>query len=294
MKPREAIHIEKMKKRFHKFTLDIKDLSLPEGFVTVVVGENGSGKSTMLRFLSGMRRDYEGKVMYNHGQEWSENLADSIGFLSIERFFMMQWTADSIKELSSLLFSTFNSVKYERICEYLGIEDGNQRVAKMSAGTRMKTALAAIWARNTDILLLDEPSSPLDPLTREKLEHMIREYIEEGEGKKTVICSTHNIEEMEDIADYCVILHEGKVREAGFVEDLKEKYTMIKGEKIEEEKKKVLIGFEENSYGYEGLCLDQHLEMLNTSVFIAERPSLSQLCISIMRQAEKEKRGRKS
>ena len=150
---------------------------------------------------------------------------------------------------------------------------------------RMKTALAAVFARDTKCLILDEPASPLDPLMRDKLCSMLREYLDEGNGEKSVFFSTHNITDMENVTDYCVIMEQGKVVEQGFVEDLKEKYIMVKGELADEAKaKNTLIGFRKNSYGYEGLCLAENLDKLAGLDIAVETPTLSQISVAVMKQ----------
>ena len=70
----------------------------------------------------------------------------------------------------------------------------------------MKLMLSGVFARETQMLLLDEPASPLDPLMRDVLCDMIRGYLEEGAGEKTVLFSTHNIADMENVTDYAVIV----------------------------------------------------------------------------------------
>ena len=84
----------------------------------------------------------------------------------------------------------------------------------------MKLMLANVLARDTNLLLLDEPASPLDPLMRDKLCDLIRQYLEAGNGENTVFFSTHNISDMENVTDYAIIMSHGKIIEEGFVEDL--------------------------------------------------------------------------
>jgi ABC-2 type transport system ATP-binding protein len=134
-----------------------------------------------------------------------------------------------VGEVSELLFDGFCKDKFKQLCEDMDISR-EKAVGKMSDGMRMKTALAAVFARETKCLLLDEPASPLDPLMRDKLCSMIREYLDEGNGEKSVFFSTHNIADMENVTDYCVIMEKGRVVEQGFVEELKEKYVVVKGE----------------------------------------------------------------
>lgn len=92
---------------------------------------------------------------------------------------------------------------------------------KLSDGNKMRLYLAAILARNTKFLILDEPASALDPLMRDMLCDMFREYLAEDE-ERSILFSTHNIADMEYATDYAVFMANGKIVEKGFVEELKE------------------------------------------------------------------------
>lgn len=285
MNTESMIKVEQVVKRFGRFELNIPQLGIPKGFATALVGENGAGKSTLMNILAGTRLDYKGKVIYFDGDKKDEEIRESIGYTSPNGYFMPQWTISAVGEVSELLFDSFHKDRYEQWCKDLNIDGENKTVANLSDGMRMKTALAAVFARDTKCLLLDEPASPLDPLMRDKLCSMIREYLEEGNGEKSVFFSTHNIADMENVTDYCVIMEQGKIVEQGFVEDLKEKYISVKGESADEEKaKEVLIGFRKNAYGYEGLCLAEDLDKLAGLDIAVETPTLSQISVAVMKQ----------
>ena len=201
---------------------------------------------------------------------------------------MPHWNGRAIAEVSSLLFDNFHADRFKELCKEMGVEKLDKKVSQMSDGMRMKTTLAAVLARDTKMLMLDEPASPLDPLMRDKLCNMIREYLEEGAGEKSVFFSTHNISDMESVTDYCIIMEQGRVVEQGFVEDLKEKYVMVKGEVADADKaQKYLIGFQKGSYGFEGLCKTDDLDGLAGLDIAAEQPTLSQISVSIMKQYSK-------
>ena len=145
--------------------------------------------------------------------------------------------------------------------------------------------LAGVLARDTKLLLLDEPASPLDPLMRDKLCNMLRDYLAENEGEKTVVFSTHNITDMESITDYVIIVEQGRIVEQGFVEDLKEKYIVVKGEKKDESfASKIISNLSSSSYGYEGICLSEDLDKLSGLDIAVERPTLSQISVHVMKQ----------
>ena len=148
----------------------------------------------------------------------------------------------------------------------------------------MKLMLAAVLARDTSLLILDEPASPLDPLMRDKLCDMIRAYLEEGDGERSVFFSTHNITDMENVTDYAVIMEHGSIVEEGFVEDLKEKYLLVKGEAADAEQAgKILFSMNRSAYGFEGICLAENLDRLAGMDVAVEAPGLSQICVAVMK-----------
>ena len=277
--------LENVRKKFKDFELSIPQLEIPKGFATALIGENGAGKSTMMNILAGTRLDYKGKVTYFEGGMKEAQIIEAIGYTSATSYFMPHWTIKDVGEVSELLFDGFDKDEYRLLCADLNIEKENKSISNLSDGMRMKTALAAVFARETKCLLLDEPASPLDPLMRDKLCNMLREYLDEGNGEKSVFFSTHNIADMENVTDYCVIMEQGQVVEQGFVEDLKEKYVLVKGEPSDAYKaKSVLIGFRENAYGFEGLCLSENLEKLAGLDVAVETPTLSQISVGVMKQ----------
>lgn len=281
------IQIKNIKKKFKGFLLDVPALQIPKGFATALIGENGAGKSTLMNLLAGIRLDYKGEIIYFDGKKDDNAIREAIGYTSPGNYFMPHWTVNSVSEISELLFDNFHPERYKQLCEELGLtkENGNKKISGLSDGMRMKVTLATVFARDTECLLLDEPASPLDPLMRDKLCSMIREYLDAGNGEKSVFFSTHNIADMENVTDYCIIMEKGKVVEQGFVEDLKEKYVMVKGENAEEQAaRNYLLGFRKNSYGYEGLCLTENLDKLAGMDIAVETPTLSQISVAVMKQ----------
>ena len=188
------------------------------------------------------------------------------------------------------MFDNFDGEKYDQILEDLAVTSRSRsgkdkKVSSLSDGNRVKLMLAGVLARDTKLLLMDEPASPLDPLMRERLCSMLREYLASSEDNdRSVIFSTHNISDMENVTDYAIIIENGTVVEQGFVEDLKEKYVFVRGEKKDEEAAKhILYDITSNAYGYEGLCLSENIDKLAGMDVETSIPTLSQLAVGIMR-----------
>ncbi len=288
----DALTGRNIAKSFGKFRLDIPELHIPEGFATALIGENGAGKTTLINILAGIRNDYKGEVTYFEEKAHVNDagIKERIGYTGSKNYFLSYWTGDQVRELAGLLFDSFDPVRFDGICKSLAIDSSifgktGKAVSKLSDGNLMKLILATVFARNTDILLLDEPASPLDPLMRDMLSDMIRSYLAEGNGKRSVFFSTHNISDMESVTDYCILMEQGRIVEQGFVTELKEKYIVVKGDKENTEAaRKLLLTCQANSFGFEGIALAEDMNRFAGMQVEFETPSLFQISVAIMRQ----------
>ncbi|MBR4343762.1 MAG: ABC transporter ATP-binding protein [Lachnospiraceae bacterium] len=289
-----VIEAKNIKKSFKNFTLDVPSFKLPKGFATALIGENGAGKTTLLNILTGIRLDYTGSI--NYFGKYSEkdidkdpSVKEKIGYTGTENFFLPHWTVGQVEEISTLLFENFDSKKFRDRCKELAIFgpgsfDKSKRVSALSDGTKTKLMLAGVLARETDLLIMDEPASPLDPLMRDKLCELIRDYLSSGDNK-SVFFSTHNISDMENVTDYAIIMEQGRIVEQGFVEDLKEKYIAVKGEAADTEKaRKILYTISSSNYGFEGICLAEDLDKLAGMDITTETASLFKISVAIMKK----------
>jgi ABC-2 type transport system ATP-binding protein len=286
MESKSVMKAVNLQKKFKGFELSIPELHIPKGYATALIGENGAGKTTLLNLLTGIRLDYEGEILYFDGQEkLSGSVQERIGYTGPGSYFLPHWTVGQVEEISEVLFDGFHRDRFQAVCEELNIPTGvTKDVKKLSDGNRMKLMLAAVLARDTDLLILDEPASPLDPLMRDKLCDIIREYLEQGNGERSVFFSTHNIADMENVTDYAVIMENGTIVEQGFVEDLKEKYVSVKGEAADAERaEKILYTMNRSAYGFEGICLSENMDKLAGMDICVETPTLFQISVAVMK-----------
>ena len=286
MESKSVMKAVNLKKKFKGFELSIPELHIPKGYATALIGENGAGKTTLLNLLTGIRLDYEGEILYFDGQEkLSGSVQERIGYTGPGSYFLPHWTVGQVEEISEVLFDGFHRDRFQAVCEELNIPTSvTKDVKKLSDGNRMKLMLAAVLARDTDLLILDETASPLDPLMRDKLCDIIREYLEQGNGERSVFFSTHNIADMENVTDYAVIMENGTIVEQGFVEDLKEKYVSVKGEAADAERaEKILYTMNRSAYGFEGICLSENMDKLAGMDICVETPTLFQISVAVMK-----------
>lgn len=286
-KQENVIQAGNLNKKYGDFQLSIPRLEIPKGFATALIGENGAGKTTLLNILSGIRLDFQGEVSYfgDRSRKLDGSVQERIGYTEPGSYYLPHWTIRQVEEISGLLFAGFQKERFRELCEDMGISRSmTKSVKKLSDGNRMKLMLAAVLSRDTELLIMDEPASPLDPLMREQLCDRMRDYLEEGDGERSIFFSTHNIADMENVTDYCLIMEHGTIVEEGFVEDLKEEYVLVKGEASDADQTgEVLFSMSRNSYGFEGICRTRDLERLAGLDIAVEIPTLSQICVAVMK-----------
>jgi ABC-2 type transport system ATP-binding protein len=283
-------------KSFGKFTLSVPELHIPKGFATALIGENGAGKTTLLNILTGLRLDAKGELTYfgkYEGVESDNYVKDAIGYIGAGNYYLPHWTTKQVCEITSLLFDSFDKKKFEAIADALALDwkgkmNMPKKVSELSDGNKVKLMLCGALARKTEMLIMDEPASPLDPLMRDRLCDLIREYLKNGNGERSAFFSTHNVADMESVTDYAMIMEQGKIVEEGFVEDLKEKYIIVKGESEDTAKaRNILYSISESNYGFSGVCLADRLNEFAGMNIQTERPTLTDISVAVMKAHSK-------
>ncbi len=296
MKFEDVIAGKDIEKSFGSFKLDIPELHIPKGFATALIGENGAGKTTLLNLLTGLRLDGKGETTYfgeYNGVESDEAVKNRIGYVGSGYYYLPHWTTKQVEEIMGILFEDFDPVKFNKIASALALDTKGKmgmpkKVSELSDGNKVKLMLCGALARKTSILIMDEPASPLDPLMRDNLCDLIREYLDNGQGERSVFFSTHNVADMESVTDYAMIMEQGKIVEQGFVEDLKEKYVVVKGEKEDAAAaRRILFSMSEGSFGFSGICLSEKLDRLAGMNIQTERASLTDICVAVMKAHSK-------
>lgn len=276
-----------IRKKFKGFMLDIPRLQVPQGFATALIGENGAGKTTLMNILAGIRQDYQGQIQYFAQKAGIDDagIRDRIGYTGPGSYYLPHWTVKQVEDANRLLFARFQPDTYKSLCQNLAIPmDAGKEARNLSDGNRMKLMLAAVLSRDTELLILDEPASPLDPLMRDKLCDLIRQYLVSQDGEWSVFFSTHNVADMENVTDYAIIMEQGRIVEQGFVEDLKEKYVLVKGDaEYAGQTGSILVTQTRSRFGFEGICEADKLNQLAGMNVAVETPTLSQICVAVMK-----------
>ena len=292
---KNVIEIKNITKKYKNFTLGEINAEIPCGFATALIGANGAGKTTLIDILCGVTAKNSGEAVYFENMTDIDDpvLRNKIGYTSSSDFFPADWNLKKISNSMELAFDNFSKEKFKEMCRRFKLEDPDSKKQKkliqMSDGNKMRTYLASVLARDTNLLVLDEPSSSLDPLARDMLCDIFREYLAERDGERSIIFSTHNIADMEFVTDYAVFMSKGKVIEQGFVEDLKQKYILVHGDaENADAAKPYMISVSCGKTSFEGIAESKNASKLESLDSVIESPTLQQLSVGILRKAEDE------
>ena len=214
------IELKNVTKAFntHK-ALDNVDMTINKGSVYGLLGSNGAGKSTILRLLSGIYRQEGGEVLIE-GKPVYDNveLKQHIFFINDETVQFTSYTLNDLKDLYKSYYPNFSEEIFEKLKTKINLPT-NRKISTFSKGMKRQAIFIIALACNTDYLLLDEAFDGLDPTMRIIVRQMLVDAM--IERNLTVVISSHNLKEMNDLCDTVGLLHNGKIIFSSELDNLK-------------------------------------------------------------------------
>ena len=204
------IEVKNVVKRFDGFTaLDGASLSVPTGSVYGLVGPNGAGKSTIIRHLTGIYRQDEGTVAIGGEDVW-ENAAlkAKVAAIPDDWYYFLQSTVRDMMRFYKGFYPRFSMERYEKLKEVFSIDE-KRVIRRLSKGMQKQVAFWLALSCMPDYLILDEPVDGLDPVMRRQVWSLVMGDV--AERGTTVLVSSHNLRELEDVCDHVGIMDKGKV-----------------------------------------------------------------------------------
>lgn len=223
----EMVSVRGIYKRYKDLPVLLNlSFSIPKGSIFGYIGPNGSGKTTTIKIMTGLIRDFQGEVTIEGRsiRNWNTELSSTIGYLpqqtSLQEWRTVDQSLQTFGRLSGLQSSEVET-RIKEVTEMLGITEYRQRkVSKLSGGTLQKVGMAQAMLHRPKLLVLDEPVAGLDPESRVLFKNLFRKLSREG---TTIFFSSHILSDIEDIADTIGILGQGRMRYIGSMEELRER-----------------------------------------------------------------------
>lgn len=220
------INLKNINKQFdEKAVLENINWKVPKASIYGLVGPNGAGKSTLLRIISGVLKADEGTVLVN-GVDVYDNpsIKKHILFVSDDPFFLPQSTIKEMRQFYELFYPSFNDSMYHSLLKKFGLSD-TDKISDFSKGMKRQASIILALSCSPDILLLDEAFDGLDPVMRLNLKRIIANELMNRE--MTVIISSHNLRELEDICDRIALLNNHTITIQDEIESIRNQYHKI-------------------------------------------------------------------
>lgn len=221
------IEVINVTKRFDAFTaLDQVDMHVKRGSVYGLVGPNGAGKSTVIRHITGAYRQDAGEIRVD-GQDVYENVAvkEGIAYIPDDIFYFNQAGLKDMMRFYKDLYPKFDKELFGRLQECFPAINKKRAIRKLSKGMQKQAAFWLAICCRPKLLVLDEPVDGLDPVMRRQIWSLLMsDVVEHG---TTVLISSHNLRELEDVCDHVGIMHHGKVIMEKSLDDLQGSVSKI-------------------------------------------------------------------
>lgn len=204
----------------------VRDLSLgvPHGQITALLGLNGAGKTTTIRIIMGLLRPTRGRSEV-FGEETSAMTPETrmrIGYMVEGHFLYPSMTVRECAQFQRAGYSQWDEKLFDQIVAHFGISQST-RAGELSRGQRAGVSLALVLAPNPELLVLDDPALGLDPVSRRALNETLLEFA--GSGQRTVLLSTHLLDDVERVADRVMLMVGGRLKVDAPLEDFQSRVT---------------------------------------------------------------------
>lgn len=220
------IEVRNVMKEFDGFrALDDMSMTVPTGSVYGLVGPNGAGKSTIIRHLTGIYRQDAGEITID-GAPVFENpeVKSRIAYIPDDIFYYANASIREMMDFYRSIYPHFDAERFKKLADVFGL-DPKRQMRRLSKGMQKQAAFWIAVSLRPEILILDEPVDGLDPVMRRRIWSIIMADV--AENGTTVLVSSHNLRELEDVCDSVGIMNKGKIMIERSLNELQENIVKI-------------------------------------------------------------------
>ena len=223
-----VLELNNLTKRYDTFTLDSVNMSLEEGFIMGLVGQNGAGKTTIIKLILGLLKRDNGSI-HIFGKDIDEDadeIKQQIGFVLDESDWYDSFTIREMVKIISTFYDNWDQTIFEKYLKSFNLEEAS-RIDSLSKGMKMKFSLAVALSHDAKLIIMDEPTSGLDPIIRDEVLEILQKII--ADGGKSILFSSHISSDIDKIADYITFIHEGRIIFSKSREEIADTYRLVTG-----------------------------------------------------------------
>ncbi|MEN8905732.1 MAG: ABC transporter ATP-binding protein [Clostridiales bacterium] len=283
------IEVKDMIKTIGDFSLKEISFSLERGYIMGFLGRNGAGKTTTIKTILNLYVKESGIIdifgLDNFNNE--KEVKDKIGYVSDEKMYFDDMTIDKTRKLIKSFYSKWSDEYYFELLERFELNK-SKKIKELSKGSYKKFSILMALAHKPELLVLDEPTSDLDPIFRKEFLNILRDFV--SNEKNSVIFSSHITNDLDKIADYIVLIDNGEIKLNKSKEELLNNYRIVKGKEsfLNYFKEEYFIGYNKNDFSIEGLCSNIEVaKKLEKKGCVLEVPTLEDIMFYNVKGVEK-------
>lgn len=204
------LKIENVSKTFENFSLNNINIMLEPGKIMGIIGDNGSGKTSIINLIMGLYKPSSGKIELNRNNVEKDPVGykNDIGFVYDNLSFYPNLKLKDYKKIIAMFYKNFDEEVYDMYFDNFNL-DSEEKIKNLSKGQCEKVMISTALSHHAKLLILDEPIYGLEKTVRKELIRIFKDYIKRENG--SVIISTHNVSELEEIYDQIVYLEKGNI-----------------------------------------------------------------------------------
>lgn len=243
------IEVNHINKKYEQFQLSNVSFTVPAGCIVGFIGENGAGKTTTIKSILNCIMIDQGEIKL-FGKPISNEIKEEIGVVFDQNFFYEGLSAKDIDLILKNTYKHWDSQLFYQYCTDWELPV-NQAMKQLSKGMKMKVSIAAALAHHPKLLILDEATSGLDPISRNDILDIFLDFIQDEDH--SIFFSSHITSDLEKIADRIIFIHKGKILFEKDKDELKDNYGVLKTQNEELLKDAHKLRLIRNTFGCEYL-----------------------------------------
>ncbi len=218
-----SLRVENLVKHYNKFTLGPISFHIPKGAVVALIGKNGAGKTTLIKSILNLVHLDEGLINILDADEKDVEIKNKVGAVFHHINLPDKLSLKQVNSLCSTIYKEWDEEVFYSYLEEFSLDD-EMKIEELSEGMKVKLSLAIALSHHAELLILDEPAANLDPIIRKEMLDILYDFMDD---EKSVLISSHILSDIEKIADYIILLDEGKLIFYENKDELKENYYIF-------------------------------------------------------------------
>lgn len=252
---KNVIEINNLTKKYPNFCLDDVSLTIPTGAIVGLVGQNGAGKTTIIKLILELIKKNSGQIKLFDGRAL-ELAKKDIGVVLDDAFFPEILKVNDVSKVMKGIYENWDEALFDKYVNDFNLTY-NQQLKELSKGMKKKLEIAACLSHHPKLLILDEPTSGLDSVVRKEILDMFLSFVEDENN--SILLSSHITSDIENIADYIVFINDGKIVFNKSITTVNDEYAIIRcgAQDFKKIAANDVVRYKKNKYDYEVLIKDK-------------------------------------